>query len=107
MRRPTRRPRVLLAALALALAVPVGLTAQDRAQAAPAPGTPQLTTSAGELTLTVPPSRTAPGYALHMTRDQLAFTTSRSGTTVLATAPGDAGALRFRTAGTWQHATRV
>ncbi|WP_244217199.1 glycoside hydrolase family 31 protein, partial [Streptomyces carpinensis] len=63
--------------------------------------------SAGELTLTVPPSRTAPGYALHMTRDQLAFTTSRSGTTVLATAPGDAGALRFRTAGTWQHATRV
>ncbi|MFB9635085.1 glycoside hydrolase family 31 protein [Streptomyces spiralis] len=107
MRRPTRRPRVLLAALALALALPVGLTAQNRAQAAPAPRTAQLATSAAELTLTVPPDRTAPGYSLHVARDQLALTTRRSGTTVLATAPGDTGALRFRTAGTWQHATRV
>ncbi|WP_399143921.1 glycoside hydrolase family 31 protein [Streptomyces sp. MK7] len=107
MRRPTRRPRVLLAALALALALPVGLTAQNRAQAAAAPRTPQLATSAAELTLTVPPSRTTPGYALHVATDQLALTTRRSGATVLATAPGDTGALRFRTAGAWQHATRV
>nr|WP_316740139.1 glycoside hydrolase family 31 protein [Streptomyces sp. MK7] len=98
---------MLLAALALALALPVGLTAQNRAQAAAAPRTPQLATSAAELTLTVPPSRTTPGYALHVATDQLALTTRRSGATVLATAPGDTGALRFRTAGAWQHATRV
>lgn len=98
---------MLLAALALALALPVGLSAQNRAQAAPAPRTPRLTASATELTLTVPGGRTAPGYTLQVAREQLALTTRRSGTTVLATASGDTGALRFRAAGTWQHATRV
>ncbi|WP_234438465.1 glycoside hydrolase family 31 protein [Streptomyces sp. NRRL S-340] len=109
-RKPSRRPRVLLAALALSLALPVGLTAQDRAQAAPAaPGTPapRLTTSPGEVDLTVPRSRTAPGYRLQVTTGQLSLTTRRSGQTVLATAPAGTGALRFRTAGAWQHATRV
>ncbi|MEU6480893.1 glycoside hydrolase family 31 protein [Streptomyces sp. NPDC047017] len=109
MRRPSRRPRALLAALALALALPATLTAQHRAEAAaaPSPQAPRLTTSADRLTLTVPRSRTAPGYQLQVTTGQLALTTRRSGSTVLATAPGDTGALRFRTAGTWQHATRV
>lgn len=107
MRRRSRRPRVLLAALALALALPVGLSAQDRAEAAPASRAPRLTDSAGQLTLTVPRSRNAPGYTVQVATDRLALTTRRSGTTVLSTAPGDTGALRFRTAGTWQYATRV
>ncbi|MEU7379655.1 glycoside hydrolase family 31 protein [Streptomyces sp. NPDC042207] len=113
MRRPSRSPGVLLAVLGLVLALPVALTAPEPARARTLTGTaadrsaPRLTHSADQLTLTVPADRTTPGYALRVTRNQLALTTSRSGGTVLATAGGDTGALRFRTAGTWRHATRV
>ncbi|WP_234425569.1 glycoside hydrolase family 31 protein [Streptomyces kebangsaanensis] len=114
MRRPPRRPGVLLAVLGLGLALPVALTTPDPAQArtrteaAPAPPTPRLTSSADALTLTVPPSGTTPGYTLRVTVDQLSLTTSRSGGTVLATADGNTGgALRFHAADAWQHATRV
>lgn len=116
MRRPPHSPRVLLTTLALALvaALPAALTAPEPAQArpqspprAPTGTTARLTRTADDLTLTVPPSRSAPGYRLQVTTGQLSFTTLRSGGTVLATASGDTGALRFRTAGTWHHATRV
>ncbi|MET8243011.1 glycoside hydrolase family 31 protein [Streptomyces sp. NPDC005202] len=109
MRRRSRRLRVLFAAFSLTLALPVGLTAQAQApaQAAPAARAPEVTSSADGLTLTVPPSGNAPGYTLQVTTTQLAFTTRRLGTTVLATAGGDTGALRFRTGGGPQHATKV
>jgi alpha-glucosidase (family GH31 glycosyl hydrolase) len=98
---------VLLAALSLALALPAGLGTPGRAEAASASRAAQLTRSTGELTLTVPPGRDTPGYALEVTTGQLSFTTRRTGATVLATAGGDTGALRFRTAGAWQYATQV
>lgn len=114
MRRPTRRPGVLLAVLGLSLALSVALTMPDPAQAragaeaSSAPRDPRFTPSADALTLTVPSEGTAPGYTLRVMTDQLALTTSRSGSTVLATAGEKAGgALRFRAAGAWQHATRV
>lgn len=45
------------------------------------------------------------GYSVSVRTDgQLALTTRRSGRTVLATGPD---ALRFRSGGTWQHATRL
>lgn len=114
MRRPTRSPGVLLAVLGLGLALPLALTTPDpaqaraRAEASPASRGPRLTASADALTLTVPPEGAAPGYTLRVMTDQLSLTTSRSGGTVLATAGEDAGgALRFRAAGAWQHATGV
>ncbi|MFI1163402.1 glycoside hydrolase family 31 protein [Streptomyces sp. NPDC020801] len=111
MRRPSRSLRALPAALSLALALPVALTAPEQAQAQPdgaaALRAPRFTHSAGELTLTVPRGRGTPGYTLEVTTGQLALTTRRFNSTVLATAPGDTGALRFRTPGAWQHATRV
>ncbi|MEU7058567.1 glycoside hydrolase family 31 protein [Streptomyces sp. NPDC046197] len=107
MRRPSRGPKVLLAALSLTLALPVGLTARQQAQAAATSRVPRVTPAADGLTLTVPPSGNAPGYDLKVTTGQLALTTRRSGTTVLATAGGSTGALRFRAGGSRQHATRV
>ncbi|MFF9403954.1 glycoside hydrolase family 31 protein [Streptomyces anandii] len=110
MRRPTRSPGVLLAVLAAALALPALALAPPQpahAQPEPAPSTPKLSHSATELTLKVPRSRTAPGYALHLTKAQLSLRTTRSGAPLLSTAAGDTGALRFRTAGAWQHATQV
>ncbi|MFI2640068.1 glycoside hydrolase family 31 protein [Streptomyces sp. NPDC018610] len=109
MRRPSRRSGVLLAALALPAAL-AATPKQAQAEATPAPHAsraPRLTTSAGELTLTVPPGSAGPGYRLRVTTGQLALTTRRSGTTVLGTPTDGTGALRFRTAGAWQHATRV
>ncbi|WP_344048297.1 glycoside hydrolase family 31 protein [Streptomyces thermoalcalitolerans] len=82
--------------------------ARARAEASPAPRGPRLTPSADALTLTVPSEGTAPGYTLRVMTGQLSLMTSRSGGTVLATAGEDTGgALRFRAAGAWQHATRV
>ncbi|WP_055489947.1 glycoside hydrolase family 31 protein [Streptomyces sp. TP-A0356] len=106
MRRPSRGRRALLAAFSLTLALPVALTSQ--AQAVPTPRAVDVTPSAGGLTLTVPPSGNAPGYSLDVTTHQLSLATRRTGgTRVLATAGGGTGALRFRAAGTWQHATEV
>ncbi|MEU6404693.1 glycoside hydrolase family 31 protein [Streptomyces sp. NPDC046985] len=99
----------------MAAGLPLAATASQQARAAtPAAPTqqaarpaPRLAASADHLTLTVPPTSGAPGYALRVTRSQLSFTTSSSGATVLATATGGDGALRFRAGGAWRHATRV
>ncbi|MEU6809713.1 glycoside hydrolase family 31 protein [Streptomyces sp. NPDC046831] len=109
MRRRTRGLTALLAAYLPTLALPAVLTAPVQAAAA-APAAvraPRVTASADGLTLTVPPSAGAPGYAVDVTTAQLRLTTSRSGAGVLATAGGGTGALRFRADGAWQHATRV
>ncbi|MFF8943259.1 glycoside hydrolase family 31 protein [Streptomyces sp. NPDC014864] len=108
MRRPSPRPQLLLAALLLILALPVGTSARATAQAAPEPaGTPRVHATGGGLALTVPRSGNAPGYTVDVTERQLSFAVRRSGRTLLATADGDTGALRFRTGEDWQHATRL
>ncbi|MER7690325.1 TIM-barrel domain-containing protein [Streptomyces sp. NPDC097610] len=56
----------------------------------------------------MPASADAPGYTLDVATDELSLTTHRAGKTVLATASGATGALRFASAdGTWQHATKT
>ena len=112
MRRPSRRTRpirALLAAFSLLLALPAvaaqaqAAQAQDRVAQAP-----RVTESPDGLALTVPPSGNAPGYTVNVTTRQLSLTARRfDATTVLSTATGDTGALRFRVDGTWQHATKV
>ncbi|MDF6045483.1 NEW3 domain-containing protein [Streptomyces sp. JH14] len=70
-------------------------------------GTPTITERAGALEVRVPGTRTSPGYTLHVATEALALTTVRGGGTVLGTAGGDTGALRFRSGGDWQRATEV
>ncbi|MBW8738775.1 MAG: alpha-galactosidase [Streptomyces turgidiscabies] len=71
-------------------------------------GGPKVSRTAHAVTVSVPASAGAPGYLLDVATDELALTTRRAGKTLLATAPGDTGALRFTAAdGTWQHATGV
>ncbi|NEC85296.1 TIM-barrel domain-containing protein [Streptomyces sp. SID12501] len=73
-----------------------------------AKGGPKVARTAHAVTVSVPASTGAPGYTLDVATDELALTTRRAGKTVLATASGDTGALRFTSAdGTWQHATGV
>ncbi|HEY4460009.1 MAG TPA: glycoside hydrolase family 31 protein [Pseudonocardiaceae bacterium] len=62
---------------------------------------------AGAVDVTVRPTATAPGYALDIATDSMTMTTRRAGHTVLATAGGTTGGLRFYADGAWQHATRL
>lgn len=73
------------------------------------PGTSALTVRAvpGEVAMTVPSSVSAPGYELDIATDNLTMTTRRAGRTVLSTAGGDTGGLRFYAAGGWQRATQL
>ncbi|MFJ9379538.1 TIM-barrel domain-containing protein [Streptomyces sp. NPDC101455] len=66
---------------------------------------PRVTRTADAVALSVPATRSTPGYTVDVATDELALTTERAGKTLLATAGGDTGALRFRSGGTWQHAT--
>lgn len=59
------------------------------------------------VTVTVPRSKNAPGYSVRVGTGALSIATARGGRTVLATAGGTTGALRFRSGGTWQRATTV
>ncbi|MCO5973554.1 glycoside hydrolase family 31 protein [Actinoallomurus sp. WRP6H-15] len=68
---------------------------------------PRVTHDARSVTLRVPPSAGAPGYSVKVATESLTITTTRGGRTVLATAGGTVGGLRFRDGGTWQRATRV
>ncbi|MGW2640633.1 TIM-barrel domain-containing protein [Streptomyces sp. NPDC001348] len=97
------------------LVTPVtGYPAAETASARPATGGtggtggPNVVRTAHAVTVRVPASAGAPGYTLDVATDELALTTHRAGKTVLGTASGDTGALRFTAAdGTWQHATGV
>lgn len=113
--RPPRRRRALIAAAAVAgtlaavLAAPGGAAAAGPEGAAPPAGAggPTVTRTGGSVVLTVPPRDGAPGYRLATGAGDLALTTSSKGRTVLATAGGGTGALRFHAGGGWQHATAV
>jgi len=103
------QPRRLGASLAAALALTLGSPATEpfiqpaRADSAPRP---EVTETADALTLSVPATRKSPGYTVDVSTDgDLVLSTERAGTPVLATAGGDTGSLRFRSAGAWQHAT--
>lgn len=105
-------PGSLLLAAALTAAMlmtPVtGSTAAATASARPTTGGAKVVRTAHAVTVSVPASANAPGYTLDVATDELALTTRRAGKTVLATASGDTGALRFTAAdGTWQQATGV
>lgn len=104
MRRPSRVFRALLAVSALTVALPAGSTS---AQAAPTARGPEISRSSAAITLTVPRSGNAPGYAVVVNTARLGLRTVRSGATLLSTAGGDTGALRFRAGGEWQRATKV
>lgn len=106
-RRKTRSLGTLLAAaLALTFIPPVTEPLTTKAQADTA-DRPKVTQSADGLTLSVPGTRNTPGYTVDIATDVLALTTERSGKTVLDTAGGDTGGLRFRSEETWEHATAV
>ncbi|WP_189938062.1 glycoside hydrolase family 31 protein [Streptomyces sulfonofaciens] len=76
--------------------------ARGRADAAP---DPKVTETPGTVSLSVPAGRTSPGYTVDVDKDAFLLTTRRAGATVLRSAAGDTGGLRFRSHGTWQHAT--
>ncbi|SEO91700.1 glycoside hydrolase family 31 protein [Actinacidiphila rubida] len=82
------------------------VTSSSAAQQSASAG-PTVASAPGAVVLTQPGSADAPGYRLDVATGQLALTTTRAGRTVLGTAPGDTGALRFRSGGQWQHATGV
>lgn len=106
-RRKSRRPATLLAtALTLTLVPSVTGPLTTKAQADTV-DRPKVTQSADGLTLSVPGTRNTPGYAVDIATDELALTTERSGKTVLGTAGGDTGGLRFRSDEKWEHATEV
>jgi len=106
-RHKPRSPGTLLAAaLALTLIPSVTGPLTTKAQADTA-SRPKVTQSADGLTLSVPGAKDAPGYTVDIATDALALTTERSGKTVLGTAGGDDGGLRFRSDGKWEHATAV
>lgn len=88
----------------LAAALTVTFLPSTAAHGSTAQG-PRVSQSAGAVTLDVPPGHDSPGYSVSVpTSGQLALITRRSGHTVLATG---ADALRFRSGGTWQHATTL
>jgi alpha-glucosidase (family GH31 glycosyl hydrolase) len=62
---------------------------------------------ADSVTVTVPVSAGAPGYSIDVATESLAIATARGGRTVLATAGGGTGGLRFHSGGAWQRATKV
>ncbi|MGY1503497.1 TIM-barrel domain-containing protein [Streptomyces sp. QTS52] len=83
-------------------------TAAAHPTPAPAKNGPKVARTAHAVTVTVPASAGTPGYTLDVATGELALTTRRAGKTVLATASGNTGALRFTAVdGTWQHATGV
>lgn len=99
----------LLAATLLAVAGTF-LTPEPPSSAAAAQGAPaaaRVGQEGGAVVVTQPAGADAPGYRLEVATGELALTTKRAGRTVLGTAPGDTGALRFRSGGQWQHATAV
>ncbi|GAB2965851.1 hypothetical protein GCM10023080_029480 [Streptomyces pseudoechinosporeus] len=102
---------LLLAAALTAAMLMAPVTGSTAATAAARPTTtdgPKVARTAHAVTISVPASAGTPGYTLDVATDELALTTRRAGKTVLATATGDTGALRFTAAdGTWQHATGV
>lgn len=73
------------------------------------PAAPAVTVDAvaGAVDVTVPRTATTPGYQLDIAADTMTMTTRRSGATVLATAGGDTGGLRFYAGNAWQRATRL
>ncbi|MEV5954753.1 TIM-barrel domain-containing protein [Streptomyces sp. NPDC051987] len=80
-------------------------TARPAAAAATAP---KVTRGKDAVIVSVPATADAAGYTLDVATAELSLTTRRAGTTVLATASGDTGALRFTSSdGTWQHTTDV
>ncbi|WP_411978012.1 TIM-barrel domain-containing protein [Streptomyces phaeochromogenes] len=106
-RHKSRSPGTLLAA-ALALTLIPSVTGPLTTKAQADTGSrPKVTQSADGLTLSVPGTKDAPGYTVDIATDALALTTERSGKTVLGTADGDDGGLRFRSDGKWEHATAV
>ncbi|MDX3694399.1 glycoside hydrolase family 31 protein [Streptomyces europaeiscabiei] len=116
MRNHPLRPRslgtLLAAALALTFVPPVAepfttSARADTAARADAAARPKVTESADGLTLSVPGTGKAPGYTVDVATDELALTTERSGKTVLGTAGGDTGGLRFRSDERWEQATAV
>ncbi|WP_214317574.1 TIM-barrel domain-containing protein [Nonomuraea sediminis] len=68
---------------------------------------PKVSQSQGAVTISVPATQSSPGYTIDLATDVLTLTTRRAGKTVLDSPGGDAGGLRFRSGGQWQHATRV
>ncbi|MFJ1970214.1 TIM-barrel domain-containing protein [Streptomyces sp. NPDC087903] len=109
---PSRRAALLAAALTLTLLSPVTeLTTSpalaDTAATVATAATPKVTRTADAVTVSVPATRSTPGYRVEVATDELALDTERTGSTLLSTAGGDTGALRFRSAGAWQHATQV
>lgn len=94
----------------LALTAPAlgALVAVSPAQAAAgSAGGPRVTHDSHSVTVTVPASSGAPGYSVGIATASLTITTARRGRTVLATAGGDTGGLRFHASGAWQRATKV
>ncbi|WP_249416445.1 glycoside hydrolase family 31 protein [Streptomyces sp. TS71-3] len=79
----------------------------DAPSSADATSGPKVTGTRGEISLTVPAGRSSPGYTVRVDREDFTLTTRRAGATVLKSATGDTGGLRFRSQGTWQHATKV
>lgn len=102
----SRRGRLLAAALALALMPTVSAVLTPSAQADPADRI-KVTQRGDDVTVSVPATKGAPGYTVDVATDRLALTTSRGGKPLLGTAVGDTGGLRFRSGGSWQHATKV
>ncbi|WP_413804737.1 TIM-barrel domain-containing protein [Streptomyces sp. OE57] len=105
-RKPGRFGTLLAAALALTVTPSVTdpLATPARADTA---AQPRVTHHADALTVSVPATSKTPGYTVDIATDELALTTERAGNTVLSTAGGDTGGLRFRSGGQWQHATEV
>ncbi|GLV77111.1 glycoside hydrolase [Streptomyces hygroscopicus subsp. hygroscopicus] len=111
--RGRRRGAFLAASLSLLLLPPLtGLRPAPPATAA-APVTSDaasgtgVTETPGAVSLTVRPTRTSPGYTVDVAKGEFTLTTRRAGRTVLESATGDTGGLRFRSGGTWQHATAL
>jgi alpha-glucosidase (family GH31 glycosyl hydrolase) len=77
-----------------------------RAAADPGGG-PHVTHHADSVTVRVPASAGAPGYSIDVATGSLAIRTVRRGHTVLATAGGGTGGLRFHAGGAWQRVTKV
>ncbi|GAA4610080.1 glycoside hydrolase family 31 protein [Actinoallomurus liliacearum] len=100
------RDRPVAIAVSLATLTLGAFAAVPAAGAAPTAG-PRVTHDAHAVTLTVPASAGAPGYSVKVATGSLTITTRRGGHTVLATAGGTTGGLRFRSGGAWQRATKV
>lgn len=107
MRFPLRRRGAPLAAVLSLTLIPTTTTLLTSPAQAQASAGPRVTQGEDAVTVSVPAAGSSPGYTVEVATDALTVTTRRAGETVLETASGDTGGLRFKAGDRWHHATDV